>query len=794
MKWSEKTLKLVKKHRLFIFLIIILHAMFFLYRNPSFIRTVDEFLSDKNPEQKTIFLFIFLCAMGFIPIISVIYANYLNTRLNKDRKTLENVIKTANIIIISFLEDGVILEFNEMAERILGYNAESVIKTLRIFDFLSTKDQLKLGKILEESGDSSQINKFDLCIRTRNGDLKYISFNLNIRGGNNLTKVYELMGIDITDRVNSENELYQKHEELTAVYEELAASEEELRDQLDELIKQKIMLQEKDERYNLVVEASNIGIWEWDRVSGTSFYSDRWYEIFGVDKNKALGKEQDFQEKIIHPDDSERVNKAFRDYYEGKTSHYECEYRIITDSGEVRWINSVAKALWDDDGNIIKLAGANTDITAKKEAEEKINKLAYFDTLTGLPNVSWLSEQFEMMRSRITSNIALIYIDLDNFKLINDTYGHLTGDKVMIEVANRLRRYCNDGMLISRLRGDEFAVLAPDLSDESLDYFAEEIINYLEAIIKIDSNSLSLSANIGIAVYPRDGDNIEALLRNADTAMYRAIEKKCKYLVFQPGMNDAITERLNIRNQMKMALTNNEFMLFYQPQFRASDKKIMGFEALCRWNNKALGMIPPSKFIPIAEDSKLIIPLGDWILEEAVKFLKKLHDKGHKDLKMSVNISIIQLLQKNFSDKVQGLIEAYGIPAGCLELEITETGMMQSYELVVDNILILKEKGVRIALDDFGTGYSSLNYLTELPLDTLKIDKTFIDNIDQEKEKSLLTGTIIEVGRKLGLSIVAEGVETENQFRYLARKKCERIQGYFFSEPLPADEVMKLID
>lgn len=794
MKWLEKTYKQLQKYSLVIISIVILHLVLFLCSNSSFIITVNELLSKKSPEKQTAYLFIFLCSMGLILLISIIYAFYLNLRLNKDRATLRNVIKTANIIIVSFLEDGVILEFNEMAEKIFGYESENVIKTLRIYDFLNTKDQLKLGKIIEDSKNAEAINNFELCIRTRNGDFKHISFNLNIRGQKNLTKVYELMGIDITDRVNSEIELYEKHEELTAVYEELAASEEELRDQLDELIKQKIMLQEKDERYNLVVEASNIGIWEWDRVSGSSFYSDRWYEIFGVNKAEAMGQEQDIQEKIIHPDDKERVNKAFKDYYEGKTSHYECEYRIITEAGEVRWINSVAKALWDDNGDIIKLAGANTDITAEKEAEEKINKLAYFDTLTGLPNASWLIEKFEDIRGGIKSNIALIYIDIENFKLINDYYGHLTGDKVMIEVAKRLREYCNEYMLISRLRGDEFAILAPDMSDEALEVFAEEIINYLEAIIKIDNNSLSLSVNIGIAVYPRDGDNIEVLIRNADTAMYRAVEKKSKYLIFQPGMNDAITERLTIRNQMKTALSKNEFMVYYQPQYRASDKKVVGFEALCRWNNETLGMIPPSKFIPIAEDSKLIIPLGDWILEEAIKFLKGLHDKGFKHLIMSVNISIIQLLQKNFSDKVLGMIESYDIQPNCLELEITESGMMESYELVMENIMALKNKGVRIALDDFGTGYSSLNYLTELPLDTLKIDKTFIDNIDQEKEKSLLTGTIVEVGRRLGLSIVAEGVETESQFKYLARKRCERIQGYFFSQPLPAHEVMKLID
>lgn len=791
MECLKKIFNFVKKYSVIILFAALLQIILDLCFHLNLLYTTIKSSTDQVKLMALVILF--LSILCLVSITVILYLLHHNKKLKRKASLSKSAIKAASIMVISFLEDGTILEFNKNAEEQLGYKSENVVKIHRIFDLLPTKEQLKLRRILDEFNESSTDKHFELCMRTQKGDSLYLIFNLTLLGNSNL-KAYELLGIDITDRVNSESELFQKHEELTAVYEELAASEEELKDQLDELIKQKIMLQEKDERHNLVVEASNIGIWEKDSESGTSFYSDKWYEILGLKKDNVVGREEEVYESLIFPEDLPELRDSFNKHINDKTAYFECEHRIKTPSGQIKWIHSVGKALWDDDGSIIKMAGANTDITAKKEFEEKVNKLAYFDTLTGLPNSSSLAERFETMRESGAKEIALIYIDMDNFKLINDSYGHVIGDMIMVEVSRRLKKFCSRKIHISRLGGDEYALLVPDTTEEELIIFVENLINYLEAIIQVEGYNLSLGTNIGIALYPKDGDKVDVLLRNADTAMYRATEKKCKYLFFKAGMNDAITEKLNIRNHMKLALMKNEFMLYYQPQYRSSDKKIMGFEALCRWENDNLGMIPPSKFIPIAEESKLIIPLGDWILEEAIKFLKELHNKGYEYLIMSVNISVIQLLQDNFSDKVLKFVESYNVPPSCLELEITESGMMESVDLVLENIIALKSRGVRIALDDFGTGYSSLNYLTELPLDTLKIDKSFVDNIGQKKEKSLLTGSIVEIGRRLGLSIVAEGVETEDQFKYLAKKRCERIQGYYFSKPIPETDVLKLMD
>lgn len=746
-------------------------------------------LPSKNIQSVSrIIAFIF----GFVLIGLQLFLIFLRRKITREEQLIKKAVETANIIIISILEDGTILSFNRNAEEWLGYKQDQVVKTSTIFDLLGQKDQQKLRKILEEASRGYMDENFELTIRTRNGGAEHVVFSLNLVDQNNNTVVYELLGIDITPRVKSEIALMEKHEELSAVYEELAASEEELKEQLNELIHQKILLQEKDERHNLVVEACNIGIWEWDMTTNTYFYSDRWYEIFELKREEVSGKENEILAEITLPMDREIPKNAYYEHIQNRTPFYECEYRVQAPDGKIKWIYSVGKVLWDSDGKPVKMAGAYTDVSAKKEIEEKVNRLAYYDTLTGLPNRSHLIEIFNSLKSRNVSKIAFIYIDLDNFKIINDSYGHAIGDSLLIEVSERLQKLCTQNMYISRNGGDEFALLVSDYeSEEALEEFIKSLLMALEGLIRIKDYIISLSTHLGISLYPKDADNFNDLLKHADTAMYKANEQRNKYLFFDKGMNDSIIERLNLRIRLKEALENNEFLLYYQPQYRSSDRRIMGFEALVRWQSPALGMVSPMKFIPVAEESMLILPLGEWILEEAIRFIKKIHGAGYTDMIMSVNISVFQLMQENFADTVINLIETYDLAPDLLELEITESAMMESMKSVLKNITALKNRGIRFALDDFGTGYSSLNYLTQLPINTLKIDKSFIDNIGRIKEKAFLISSIMEIGQKLGLSIVAEGVETEDQFKYLVKRRCERIQGYLLSKPLPEGDVMR---
>jgi diguanylate cyclase (GGDEF)-like protein/PAS domain S-box-containing protein len=735
-----------------------------------------------------------VCAFSLCLILINFYFVALNKKSKREEKTLKNAVETANIIIISFLDDGVILDFNINAAEKLGYDPKKIIKTFRIYDLLSPKEQIKLKTALEEHRKGLENKNFELSMITANGGIEYVLFNINILDKESVTPVYELMGICITERVISEIQLIEKHEELSAVYEELAASEEELKDQLEELIKQKMMLQEKDDRHNLVVDASNIGIWDWDVKSDTYFYSQKWYDILEIDKEKITGKESIYRLNAILEEDREIAEKAFSDCINRITPYYECEFRILTPSGKIKWIYEVGKGLFDSRGRLIKMAGAHSDITAKKESEERIHRLAYYDILTGLPNRSRFTEKFYEIAKVPERKIAVIIIDIDNFKLINDSYGHDVGDKLLVEVTERLDSMNTETSYIARMAGDDFALMVWDYDNENeLKEIVETLINRIEGMAFIENYNIVIEVNIGVALYPQDANSFDILYKNADTAKFKADEKRLKYAFYNQEMNDAILGRLNLQNSLRAALDKNEFVLYYQPQYRASDKKIMGFEALVRWNSESMGIVAPSEFIPIAEETHLIIPLGEWILEEAVKFIKKLHQRGYTDLIMSVNISGIQFIQKEFAEFVINLIKKYDLPPQNLELEITESVMMRSMDNVINNIRKVRKEGIKIALDDFGTGYSSLNYLTKIPINTLKIDKTFIDDIGLKKERSLLIESIVEIGHGLGLSIVAEGVETEAQYTYLLERKCERIQGYFFSKPLSEDKAMDLI-
>ncbi|MGI6084422.1 MAG: EAL domain-containing protein [Acetivibrionales bacterium] len=748
-----------------------------------------------NANAVLIIVALVVFSFGLSLILINLYFVALNRKIEREERTLKNVVETANIIIISFLDDGVILEFNVNAADRLGYDRDKIIKTFSIYDLLPQKEQIKLKNILESHKQGLSQENFELSINTADGETEHVLFNINIVDKESFMPVYELMGICITERVMSEIQLMEKHQELTEVYEKLAASEEELKEQLEELIKQKMLLQEKDERHNLIVDASNIGIWDWDVKNDTYFYSQKWYDILEIERDKIEGKEREYKIDAVLEEDKKIPEKALLDYTNRKTTGYECEYRVKTPDGKIKWIYEAGKALFDRRGKVIKMAGAYFDITTKKESEERIHRLAFYDALTGLPNRSRLTEKYFEIADSPERKIAIIIVDIDNFKLINDSYGHEIGDKLLVEVTNRLNSIDAGNSYISRMAGDDFAIMVWDFESKSeLIEIINKLIDNIEGMVLIENYYIVVSLNIGVSLCPDDANSFDILYKNADTAKHKADERRAKYAFYDKDMNDAILERLNLQNSMKTALDKNEFILHYQPQYRAADRKIMGFEALVRWNSESMGMISPAKFIPIAEETHLIIPLGMWILEEAVKFIKKLYQRGYTHLIMSVNISAIQFIQKDFSENVIDLLRKYCLPPESLELEITESVMMQSMDNVLDNIKRVREVGIKIALDDFGTGYSSLNYLTKIPINTLKIDKTFIDDIGLKKERSLLIESIVGIGHRLGLSIVAEGVETEDQYIYLMERKCERIQGYFFSKPLPEDQVMHLFE
>ncbi len=645
-----------------------------------------------------------------------------------------------------------------------------------------------------------------------------------------LTAFIVILVIYIRRLKKAEKELQESHSELSQLYVELAVSREEIEERCNELAASQEKLKESEERYRLVLDGSNDMIWDMDLVGKKYFFSDRWFDLMGYDKNE----EHSFFDwkDLVHPDDLPLAKKASIDHLKGRTPYYSCEYRLRCKNGEYKWFLSRGKALFNSKGRATRIAGSLTDIDDRKKSEIKLQESyqeleatyeqlfatqaelnskyeemkiiqdrlhhnAYHDALTDLPNrLALYEDAMAYMNQPGSEHSAFLYIDSDNFKFINDTMGHSFGDQLIIEIGKRLSLLLNDQQTIYRLGGDEFIINYRGYDRfEDVEDFAADIIKYFNLPFLIGDSTLYVTVSIGISMYPEHGTSPDELLQHADLAMYRAKSLgKNSFYVYNSYLQTIVKERMTIEKNLRGALPNNEFLLYYQPQLSIETGEISGFEALIRWNNPELGMVSPLKFINIAEETHMIISIGEWVLRSACIFLKKLHDMGYTSLNISVNVSILQLLQEDFVDVVQRTISDVGLEPGCVELEITESVLMQSYQAIADKLHQLKAAGIRLALDDFGQGYSSLSYLKQLPIDTLKIDKSFIDSIKSRNPKDNFIDTIVMIGRKMGLVVLAEGVEYKEQMDYLIKHKCHKVQGYLISRPVPETDAVKLYE
>lgn len=587
--------------------------------------------------------------------------------------------------------------------------------------------------------------------------------------------------------------LYLSHEELAAVYEELSATEEELRAQYDELLHNEEALRNSDERYRLALDGANDVIWEWNIQTGEFFASDKWKEITGYKVTKRLNIDI-LLKSIIHPEDSERVFNGFRAHVDGVTSYYKSEFRIKERSGNYKWVSVRGKMLANSQGKVVKLAGSLTDISERKNAEEKIKFMAYHDSLTNLPNRAFFIEKLTEDLKRCNEfgcEGAVLFIDLDDFKKINDTLGHEFGDHLLKHISGALALVKRDNDMVCRFTGDEFLILQPNIKNHS------EVIEVANAVLTIFRNPFILNdkevyitATIGITLYPGDGEDANSILKNADTAMYKAKEAgKNKYEFYDQQMYNGLDRKTKIEMILRNSIKNKELNLYYQPQVEVESGRTVGFEVLLRLYNEELGYISPGEFIAIAEETGLIVYIGEWVLREACIQNKVWKQKKYDYDYIAVNISAVQLQQPDFLDMVKRVLSETGISPKELELEITESIVMKSLDSSVRILSELRRMGVRVALDDFGTGYSSLNYLRRMPIDTLKVDKSFIDGISSDATEEAIADGIIQMAHKMNLQVVAEGVEYLSQLQVLSRKKCNKVQGYLFSRPVPAEDI-----
>ena len=446
------------------------------------------------------------------------------------------------------------------------------------------------------------------------------------------------------------------------------------------------------------------------------------------------------------------------------------------------------------------------DISERKSAEKHIAHLAYHDSLTGLPNRLMFKERLEQavaVASRRSWRVAVMFLDLDRFKQVNDTLGHSAGDRMLVTVAERLQESVRitdtiarlDDTVIARMGGDEFTIILNEIEDpHTVARIAQRILKKVAKPIIVGNNEIFTSASIGVAFYPDDGKDPETLLKNADTAMYHAKERgKNNCQMYADSMNAEALDRLNMEADLRHAVENDDLDIYYQPQLDLSSGKICGMEALLRWKHPERGFIPPGVFIPLAEESDLIIQISDWVLRHACAQNRIWLDEGYDPLRIYVNLSPHQLRDGNLEDMLSEVLDTYDLSPEYIGLEMTESVIMQYPIVAARTLLRLREMGILIALDDFGTGYSSLGHLNDFPIDVLKIDHSFIRDLINDPNNAVIAKTIITMGQNLGLSVIAEGVETEEQLKFLRRHRCDMIQGFLLCSPLPPDQVYPIL-
>lgn len=467
-------------------------------------------------------------------------------------------------------------------------------------------------------------------------------------------------------------------------------------------------------------------------------------------------------------------------------------------NGEVfpEWL--CISAVEDSNGKVVNYVAVFSDITDRKSAEDQLRRLAHYDALTGVANRSSLNKRLESLlitAKKYNQQLAVLFLDLDRFKQINDSLGHNIGDLLLKEVSLRLRELIRNKDLIARLGGDEFVIVLPNLKHpKEAVYAAEKIIKALTIPFLLDHHEVYVSTSIGISFFPLDGDSIETLLRNADKAMYKAKSSgRNQYELYHTNMHQNEFNLLKIENHLRKALHRNEFFLAYHPIVNTRTNQIEGIEALLRWRQKELGIVSPSEFIPIAEGTGLIIPISEWVLEQACKDLKELHLKGFK-IRVSINISALHFNQESFVKSVESILEKVNSVPHSIVLELTESMIMPNATETIDKLVKLKKLGIKLSVDDFGTGYSNLSYLNRFPLDTLKIDKSFIDKITVSKDDLAIVQAIITLAQRLHLDAVAEGVESKKQKDLLSKENCKYIQGFYITKPLPLDELIHFLE
>jgi len=559
------------------------------------------------------------------------------------------------------------------------------------------------------------------------------------------------------------------------------------------------LMQQQEERYELALQGSNDGLWDWNLTSDSLFFSPQWKAMLGYGETEVESQPNEWFDRI-HPEDLYWVKRDLTSHLDGMSTRFESEHRMRHRDGEYRWMLSRAQAHRNLTGEAVRLVGMQTDVSNLKHTEAKIVRDAHYDPLTGLPNRVLLMERLrhagDLALHRTDYLFSVLFIDLDRFKMINDSLGHAIGDKLLCEISIRLADCLRPNDTVARLGGDEFVILLEDVkTQDNVILVAQRILQSLAVPFNLEGREIFTSASIGITFSSPGFNRPEDLLRDADLAMYGAKTKgRGRYAMFHPKMHSSAVALLEMENNLRRAVERNELQLYYQPIISLRSNRLVGFEALIRWQHPEQGLISPAQFVPIAEETGLIVSIGRWILRQACLQIKQWQQQfpDWSELTVNVNLSSKQF-SSNLADQVEQILVETGLEPHYLKLEITESLLMSHAESAIATLSQLKQLGIQLAIDDFGTGYSSLSYLHRLPIDTLKVDRSFIQRVDSDGEQLAIVRTIITLAWNLGMEVVAEGVETPKQLSQLRALRCEYAQGYLFSQPLNVEAIEALL-